>query len=90
MTAGWNSFPQMIESLRIDLLRLAHNSETGTDPAVEALRSILINRIAALEAARAIFQSLTFTPTQHAMSLSLAALETLQEVTEIIPRQNLD
>ena len=91
MAANWNSFLQTIESLPIDLQRLANNSEAAEkDLAVEALTSIPINRIVALEAACAIFQSLTSAPTQNAISLSVAALEALQEATESIPRQNPD
>ena len=97
MPADWNPFLQTIESLHIDLKRLEYNSEeAGRDLALDAIKCVLLNRIAALEAASAILRSHTLSPTQIAKcpilipSLSNAELEALQEAAESVPRQTLD
>ena len=89
MARDRNSIPQ-IESLQIDLLRLAcYIGSAEKDLAVDAIRCVLLSHIAALEAADAILQSLTCSPALIS-SLSVDALEALEEATETIPRQKPD
>jgi hypothetical protein len=92
----WNSFPSAIESLRIDLQRAEYIDGSAESDLVESIRCILLIRLAAMEAAQAILQSLTFAAPVTANTvplfpaLSLAALEALEEATQSVPPQKLD
>jgi hypothetical protein len=56
----WNFLPETIESLHIDLQRVEHTGGSArNDLAVEAIRCDLLIRVAVMEAALAILQSLT-------------------------------
>ena len=93
----WNSFPSAIESLRIDLRRAEYiGGSAEIDLAIEAIRRVLLIRLAAMEAAQAILQGLTPAAPVAANTvplfpaLSLAALEALEEATQSVPPQKLD
>lgn len=85
----WNVLPQTIESLRIDLQRVEFiGGSAGNDLATEAIRNVLLTRLAAMEAAQAILRSLTATACATGntvsliLSLSSAAWDALEEATE--------
>jgi hypothetical protein len=95
--AQWNFLPETIESLRIDLQRVEHTSGSAKNgSAVEAIRCVLLIRLAVMEAALAILQSLTPAAFVAAnivpliAALSPEALEALEEATESFPQQKLD
>jgi hypothetical protein len=83
-----NSFPHTIESLRIDLQRVEYSGGSAqNDLAVEAIRCVLLFRLATMEAAQAILHSLTATACVTGntvpliLSLSSAAWEALEAPT---------
>jgi hypothetical protein len=96
--AQCNFLPQTIESLRINLQRLEYiGGSAGNDLAAEAIRNVLLTRLAAMEAAQAILQSLTAaacvtgSTVPLILSLSAAAWEALEEATQgDDPEQNPD
>jgi hypothetical protein len=93
----WNFLPQTIASLRVDLQRVEYiGGSAGNGLAVDAIRCVLLIRLAVMEAAQAILQSLTPAAFVAAnivaliAALSPEALEALEEATQSVPRQKLD
>jgi hypothetical protein len=89
--AQCNFLPQTIASLCINLQRVEYiGGPAGNDLAAEAIRNVLMARLAALEAAQAILQSLTAaaaacltgSSVPLILSLSSAAWEALEEATQ--------
>jgi hypothetical protein len=87
--AQCNFLPQTIASLRVNLQRVGYiGGSAGNDLAAEAIRNVLLARLAAVEAAQAILQSLTAAACLTGStvplipSLSSAAWEALEEATQ--------
>ena len=82
-------FSQTIASLRIDLQRLEFTSQEAVkDLAVEAIKCVLLARLAALEAERAMSSCISADvaetashPPAHTLTLTFAELQALEEAT---------